>query len=145
MGNRRLTYPDLRGWLVAEAEAIAEERRGRVLGRRGKDGETVYEKKPRDFITSGPASADLVAEYAGRDRKTVLSYRKADWPKSAWLPLMTNDFTWTEPGCGRTHRRGAGAGVPAVHSSLPSQWPVPGHRLDPAQLTRSWRPGDGGS
>ena len=92
MANRRLTYVDLREWLVAEQRAIANERAGRVVGRRGQDGETVYETKPRDVITSGPANADLVADYAGRDRKTILRYRKADWPRSAWLPLMQNDW-----------------------------------------------------
>ena len=49
MGNRRRTYDDLCVWLDAESLAFDEERAGRVLGRRGKDGETVYEKKARSL------------------------------------------------------------------------------------------------
>jgi hypothetical protein len=92
VGNRRLTYEDLREWLRAEALAFEQERQTRVVGRRGPDGESVYRDEPRGLYGIGVANADLVADFAGRDRKTILAYRKADWPKSAWLPFMQQDW-----------------------------------------------------
>ena len=94
MGNRRLTYEDLCAWLDAESMAFDQEREGRWLGRRVKDGEPGQVWKSRSFLTSGPANAELVAEIAARDRKTILAYRRADWPKSAWLPFMRDRSRW---------------------------------------------------